>query len=174
MPAAATKSREREREGGGSAPSPVVATAVALSRLHALTEELDHVMASYCVLHAISASRIDAYAYLAAWHFVGRRAERQQQLNDVLVMGEELAVLTTKPGLALLLKLMRRPANSAGLGSLQRFLESGFTIFASLSRSKGKVQAFLSTVQRRESAWLEAMFDNPIPMEAAALALLID
>jgi hypothetical protein len=154
-------------------PSSVVSTAVALSQLHALTEELDHAIASYCVLHTSSASELDAFVYLAAWHFVGRRADRQQQLNDVLAMGEELAVLTMKPGLSLLLKLMRRPATSAGLGSLQQFLERGFSIFAALSRSRGKVHMFLSTVERRESAWLDAMFDNSINIEAAALARLI-
>lgn len=154
-------------------PSSVVSTAVALAQLHALTEELDHALASYCVLHAISASKLDAFGYLAAWHFVDRRADRQQQLNDVLAMGEELAVLTMKPGLALLLKFMRRPATRAGLGSLQQFLERGFSIFAALSRSKGKVHVFLSTVERRESAWLNAMFDNPIRTEATVLAQLI-
>lgn len=142
-------------------PASVVSTAVALSQLHALTEELDHLMASYCVQHGISASNLDAASYVAAWHFVGRRADRQQQLVDVLSLGQELAVLTTKPGLALLLKLMRRPAASAGLGSLQQFLERGFAIFAALSRNKGKVHAFLSTVETRESAWLNDMFEFP-------------
>lgn len=154
-------------------PASVVETAVALAQLHALTERLDHEMASIYVQHATSPAKLNTVSYLAAWHSVGRRADRQQQLTDVLALGQELAVLTTKPGLALLLKLMRRPAASAGLGSLQQFLERGFSIFATLSRSKGKVHEFLCTVEKRESAFLDGMFDNPVEIEAAALAQLI-
>ncbi len=154
-------------------PASVVETAVALSQLHTLTEQLDHLMATHCVQHAITPAGLDAASYVAAWQVVGKRVERQQQLADVLSLGRELAVLTHKPGLALLLKLMRRPAASAGMGSLQRFLERGFTIFAALSRSKGKVDEFLSTVERRESAWLEGMFDNPADKEAEALSQLL-
>jgi hypothetical protein len=154
-------------------PASVVETAVALSQLHALTEELDHSMASHCVQHAIAPEGLNAVSYVDAWHVVGKRADRQQQLADVLALGRELAVLTHKPGLALLLKLMRRPAASAGMGSLQRFLERGFAIFSTLSRSKGKVDEFLATVERRESAWLKGMFDNPADKEAAALSQLL-
>jgi hypothetical protein len=153
-------------------PASVVHTAVALSQLHALTEDLDHAMATYRVQHGTS-TLLDASSYVAVWHCVGRRSDRQQQLTDVLAIGQELAVLTTKPGLALLLKLMRRPASSAGLGSMQQFLERGFSIFATLSRRKAKVQEFLSTVEQRESAWLAGMFDNPTAGESAALAQLI-
>jgi hypothetical protein len=154
-------------------PASVVETAVALSQLHALTEELDHAMASFCLQQGTDKSQLSAVSYVAAWQGVGRRADRQQQLADVLTMGQDLAVLTTKPGLALLLKLMRRPAATAGLGSLQQFLERGFSIFATLSRSKGRVQEFLSTVERRESAWMEGLFDNPAEKEALALAKLL-
>jgi hypothetical protein len=153
-------------------PASVVEAAMALSELHALTEALDHQMASHCVQHATTPAGLDGTLYVAAWHAVGQRAQRQQQLGDVLSLGRELAVLTHKPGLALLLKLMRRPAASAGMGSLQRFLERGFSIFAALSRSQGRVEAFLLTVERRESDWLIAMFDNPADREAAALSLL--
>lgn len=143
-------------------PASVVNTAVELSQLHLLTEELDHQMAKDCLLHSPSSYSVDATVYLSAWHAVGRRVDRRCQLDSVLSMGHQLADLTRKPGLALLLKLMRRPAAAAGLGSLQHFLERGFAIFASMSRSKGKVAKFLSTIEARESEWLETMFaDTP-------------
>jgi hypothetical protein len=151
-------------------PASVVATAVSLSQLHLLTEELDHSMAAYAVQHGAPPSDFDTASYVAAWHFVGRRTDRHQQLSSVLALGHELADLTRKPGVALLLKLMRRPASSAGLGSLQHFLERGFGIFADLSRSKGKVSEFLSTVEGRESAWLNGMFSNAADKEALALS----
>jgi hypothetical protein len=154
-------------------PASVVSAAVALSQLHARTEELDHLMATYCVQHKFSLSKFGAEGYIVAWRCVGSRTDRQQQLADVLGLGQELAVLTAKPGLALLLKLMRRPAASAGLGSLQQFLERGFSIFAELSRNQGKVQEFLSSVDRRESAWINGMFDNPLDKETVTLTALI-
>lgn len=153
-------------------PASVVGTVVELSQLHLLTEELDHQMAAHSLLHAQNPYRLDASTYLAAWHSVGRRADRQHQLESVLAMGTQLAVLTRKPGVALLLKLMRRPAASAGLGSLQHFLERGFEIFASLSRSKGKLAEFLSTIETRESDWLEAMFANTPDKNSFALRQL--
>jgi hypothetical protein len=154
-------------------PASVVSTAVALSQLHARTEELDHLMATYCVQHKLSPFNFGPESYITAWRCVGSRTDRQQQLADVLGLGQELAVLTSNPGLALLLKLMRRPAASAGLGSLQQFLERGFSIFAELSRNKGKVQEFLSSVDRRESAWINGMFDNSPDKETVTLAALI-
>ncbi len=141
-------------------PAAVVGTAVALSRLHLLTEQLDHQMAEHYRLQAKNAFDLDAASYLAAWQSVGRRADRQYQLESVLELGRELADLIRKPGLLFLLKLMRRPARSAGLASLQQFLERGFEIFATMSRSKGKVAQFLSTIETRESNWLDLMFED--------------
>ena len=154
-------------------PASVVSTAVALSQLHVLTEELDHSMALYFVRHADATANFDAAGYVAAWHCVGRRSNRYQQLSGVLAIGRELEHLTRRSGVALLLKLMRRPAASAGLGSLQHFLERGFSTFADLSRSEGKVAEFLATIESRESAWIDGMFNNAADKEAHALSQLL-
>lgn len=150
-------------------PASVVGTAVSLAQLHALTEELDYQMAMEYLKHAASPQSPNAADYLVAWHCVGRRQERQQQLRAVLALGQQLADLTRKPGLAVLLKLMRRPAASAGLGSLQRFLERGFETFAVLSRAKGRAGEFLCTIESRESEWMEGMFDSSPNGESTAL-----
>lgn len=139
-------------------PEQVVATAVALAELHQLTEELDLAMALNWQLQP---GLPNAQAYLLAWRAVGRREDRLWQLNAVLAIGEELGQLTRKPGLYFLLKMMRKPAQLAGLGSLQTFLESGFEHFAGLARNKGNIRSFLDTVQARESAWLDRLFDAP-------------
>lgn len=154
-------------------PASVVGTAVSLSQLHLLTEELDHQMAAHCLTHARNPFNPDAESYLAAWHSVGRRSDRKHQLESVLALGHQLADLTRKPGLALLLKLMRRPASSAGLGSLQYFLERGFETFAALARSKGKVAEFLSTIEVRETVWMELMFGEDARGATSALKRLI-
>jgi hypothetical protein len=153
-------------------PASVVGTAVDLAHLHALTEELDHQMASDYLVHTQGPVLPDAASYLAAWHSVGRQSDRQHQLVTVLALGNQLADLTRKPGLAMLLKLMRRPASRAGMGSLQHFLERGFETFATLSRTKGKVAEFLSTIEQRESEWLDGMFDDSPNGQAVALAQL--
>jgi hypothetical protein len=139
-------------------PEQVVATAVALAELHNLTEELDLAMALNWQLQP---GLPKEQAYVRAWRAVGRREDRMWQLDTVQHIGQELGQLTRKPGLLLMLKMMRKPAQLAGLGSLQNFLESGFTTFAGLARNNGTVGSFLNTVKTRESAWIARLFDAP-------------
>ena len=72
---------------------------------------------------------------------------------------QALGRYTRKPGLRLMLKMMRHPAELAGMGSLQRFLESGFDHFAGMARQPGAVDAFLDTIRIRETAWINRLFD---------------
>ena len=143
-------------------PESVVATVLALARLHRQTEELDMAMAqNWRQTSGLSG----AARYVAAWRAVGQRPERQWQLTTVLDIGQTLARLTRKPGLRLMLKMMRRPAEMAGLGSLQSFLEAGFDNFSSLVKS-GSVDTFLNTIQTRETAWITQLFDaDPVTCE---------
>lgn len=136
-------------------PKDVAETAAALAELHALTESLDHAMAASPGAPASSSPA----AYMAAWQLVGRRAERERQLERTLVIGNEMARLIRLPGLRLMLKLMRAPANAAGMASLQRFLEAGFDTFASMARSAGGAQGFLAIIREREQRLLEMLFE---------------
>jgi hypothetical protein len=138
----------------------VVETAVTLAQLHALTEELDHQMATGLAKAAPRTPEQEAAAYVVTWLALGRRPDRQRQLEGVMEIGNQLVALTRKPGLTTLLKLMRRPAEAAGLSSLQHFLETGFGIFKALAHTNSGVTKFLQTIEQRESAWLQAMFDN--------------
>jgi hypothetical protein len=140
-------------------PEQVAATAVSLAELHALTEELDQAVA----LVWINGNQHDGDAarYVAAWREVGRRSDREGQLSTVLVIGEEMARLTQTAGLRLMLKMMRGPAVAAGLGSLQRFLETGFDTFAAMARGRDGAAQFLGTIRSRESALIAALFDAP-------------
>ncbi|WP_119964600.1 FFLEELY motif protein [Simplicispira lacusdiani] len=140
-------------------PKPVVQTAVSLALLHAQTEELDHAMG-----HAwrdLAATPGEAARYARAWRAVGERPARHQQLASVIAIGEDLTRLTRMPGLRTLLHMMRRPARAAGLGALQRFLESGFDTFGELARQRGAVERFLATVQERESRLMQTLFEAP-------------
>ena len=145
-------------------PNAVVHTATALAQLHALTEQLDHAMGSAWL--AGPRTLRPATRYLRAWRSVGERSGREQQLSSVLAIGHDLARLTRTPGLRTMLRLMRRPARAAGLGTLQSFLESGFDTFGALARQGGAVEDFLRTVQQRETQLLQLLFEGaPVACE---------
>jgi len=139
-------------------PAIVVQTSVNLAKLHALTEDLDQAMAVEWVTR--DAAMSDAARYVEAWRAVGRRDDRLSQLKEVMAIGEEMARLTKTPGLRTMLRMMRGPATAAGLSALQRFLETGFDTFAAMSRG-GYAQAFLRTIEQRESALMAGLFDSP-------------
>lgn len=136
-------------------PEAVLSTVRALAQLHVQTEELDMRMAQvWCNCKDTS----DCARYISAWHAVGQRATRDWQLDTVLTIGAALGRLTRKPGLRLMLKMMHKPAELAGLGALQAFLESGFDHFSGMAKA-GAVNDFLDTIRDRESSWINRLFD---------------
>jgi len=137
-------------------PQQVVQTAVSLAQVHRLTEELDMDMAQRWLK---SRGGSEVARYIRAWRAADRRPDRQTQLRAVVDIGLELDRLTRTPGLRFMLKMMRKPAQLAGLGTLQAFLEAGFDIFAALGRRGEGVRNFLATVQTREASLLDLLFD---------------
>lgn len=131
-------------------PQEIVETVQSLVALHALTESLDGRMAL-----ALSSDAPDRVSYVQAWQQVGSRAEREQQLAEVMSLGAQLDRYTRRPLLRQSLKLMRGPARAAGLGALQQFLERGFDTFTAMRGA----QDFLARVQRRESALMVRLFE---------------
>jgi hypothetical protein len=130
-------------------PAEVVDTVAKLARLHALSERLDTAMAE----HLLSTD-VTAHEYGIAWRACGEPDARQQQITLTMAVGEALDKLTRKPLLRQSLKLMRGPAQMAGLGALQNFLESGFDTFKAM---RGAAE-FLSTVRQREDTLARALF----------------
>ena len=130
-------------------PAEVVDTVAKLARLHALSERLDTRMAE----HLLSPD-VTAQDYAIAWRACGEPESRQQQIELTMAVGASLDKLTRKPLLRQTLKLMRGPAQMAGLGALQNFLESGFDTFRAM-RGAGE---FLSTVRQREDTLARTLF----------------
>ncbi|MDN3922696.1 FFLEELY motif protein [Roseateles violae] len=130
-------------------PAEVVATVGRLALLHAISERLDTRMGQL-----LGRDQPDAASYRRAWQASGEAALRQQQIDLCLAVGESLEQLTRKPLLRQALRMMRGPATAAGMGELQRFLESGFDTFREM-RGAGE---FLQTVRRREEALAQALF----------------
>ena len=130
-------------------PDDVMRTIADLIELHALTEELDQQMAA-----ASSSQEIDERSYRAAWLLVGRRPDRDRQLALLLAIGRELDRHTRSRILGATLRMMRRPAQVAGLGRLQAFLEAGMSAFAGMAGA----ESFLRTIQLNETRVIDNLF----------------
>lgn len=133
-------------------PQEIVETVSALSRLHALSETLDTVMARHLV-----GDHVERQSYVCAWQATGQPEAREQQIALTLLVGRDLDRLTRKPLLRGSLHLMRGPARAAGLPALQQFLETGFDTFKAL----GGALEFLATVGDRERALARSLFAAP-------------
>lgn len=150
-------------------PSAAVGTAVALAQLHALTERLDHAMGVAWRETPDTLAKNAAARYVHAWRSVGSKNERLEQLSLIQQIGYDLEHLTAIRGLRTMLRMMRSAASAAGLASLQQFLETGFDTFAELRKTTGGASGFLRTVQKREAAWIDLLFDTDFDVCVAAL-----
>jgi hypothetical protein len=130
-------------------PQSIVDTVKTLGELHALSETLDSAVAQH-----LPSSRVDAAAYTRAWQATGGAQDRERQIALTLSVGQALDRLTHNPVLRHTLRMMRGAARAAGLGELQRFLESGFDTF----RAMRGASEFLATIGERERSLARALF----------------
>ncbi len=126
--------------------------------LQALSEELDIAM-----VKALGSriSNLDATAYGRAYRKVDRRGDRERQIALIRDVGQALGRLINQPLVTSALGLMRKPAQLAGLGELQAFLERGHDAF----RKMGDTKKFLGLIVSRERKLLKALFagdDSPL------------
>lgn len=133
-------------------PKELVQTVAALATLHALSEKLDTAMAEQ-----LQGSSIDADGYAAAWRATGSPQDREQQITLTVEVGSSLERYTRKPLLRQTLRLMRTPAQAAGMGALQHFLETGFDTF----RAMNGAAEFLSVIETRERALAVRLSEPP-------------
>lgn len=101
---------------------------------------------------------LDDAGYRRAYRGAGTRPERERQIAMVDAIGRALDGLARLPLLTSMLRLMRVPAEAAGLEHLHRFLTRGFHSF----RAMHGAGEFLDTVRRRETALMEELF-GPSP-----------
>ncbi len=136
-------------------PASALQTIALAIEVDALTEQLDAAM----VVELDRAGTIDcinADAYTAAYRQVGRRMERERQIDLIRTTGEVLERLARNALLTTLLKLMRTPAQLAGLGDLHAFLASGFAAF----RRMGNAIEFLDCIENTERKLLQNRFSS--------------
>ncbi len=138
-------------------PREIVGTVEHLAELHALSESLDTQMAKALLASPSPAAvAVGDQTYAQAWRSVGRPEDRQSQIDLMLEVGAALDRFTRKPLLRQSLRLMRVPAQAAGLGALQAFLERGFDTFREM---KG-AQTFLETIATREQGLADRLFGS--------------
>jgi len=143
-------------------PRDIVGTVRTLAELHALSEQLDTAMAiviAPAMAKEPAGAVLDGATYRQAWQAVGRPDAREKQISLMLEVGHALDRYTRNPLLRHSLRLMRTPAQAAGLAALQQFLERGFDTFRALRGAAG----FLHVVANRERAQAALLFaaDGP-------------
>ncbi len=143
-------------------PAALVATVAQLGQLHAITEALDDSAARH--LPGPPGVPVHASGYAQAWQGAGRAPAREQQITLTLAIGQALDTYTRSRLMRSTLRLMRGPAQAAGLSDLQRFLEAGFDAFGAM---RGATE-FLGLVAQRERALAAALF-APDAVQQAAL-----
>lgn len=138
-------------------PHEMVETVERLAAVHALSETLDSTMGRHLPDEAVTRA-----AYVRAWQATGEPASRDRQIELVMEVGVALDRYTRNALLRTSLRMMRRPARAAGLGSLQQFLETGFDAFAAI----GGASDFLARIEGAERALASRLFEP----DALALA----
>jgi len=144
-------------------PERIVDTVSDLSTLHALSERLDSAMGRSRLEFCDGTEPVTGSEYGRLWRAVGEPAARERQIGLMVSVGEALDRYTRSVLLRQSLRLMRGPAQAAGLGALQGFLERGFDTF----REMGGASHFLSTIATRERSLAEHLFsgaDGPGPV----------
>jgi hypothetical protein len=132
-------------------PVPGLETVADAIELNALSEFLDAGMVAALKKKVFSLTEAE---YVKAYRAVGRRPDRERQIELIAHLGKSLDKLTRKPFIGTALSMMRKPAVLAGLGDFQNFLERGYGAFRAM---KG-AEDFLGTITSREFELLDEWF----------------
>lgn len=128
-------------------------------RLNSLSQDLD-----LALLEQLNAAGIDptqegalnAAAYAVAYQACDNATDRTLQLDFIEKLGNDLAKVVKIPGISMILKMARTPAQTLGVESLQQFLEDGFQAFKKL----GKVEDFIVPIIGEERRIMAALFNG--------------
>ena len=121
--------------------------------LDGLAEEFDQALTK-----ALGSQALTETSYLRAFRVVGRHDDRLRQIALMRAVGEGLDRMVKKPLIFSTLKMLRGPAQLAGLGEMQQFLEAGFSAFRHM---KG-ADYFLATIALRETLLIERILAGEV------------
>ena len=117
--------------------------------LEVLSQELDAE-----VVRALPDGAISEEGYADAYRAVGRREDRERQIELMYRIGQYLDGVVKKPIVRALVHLARGPSHAAGFGGLQDFLERGLAAFERM----GGAAPFLTAIRDREQQAMDALF----------------
>lgn len=132
-------------------PRPAVGTVADAIELEGLSEELDAAMIDALAERVATLTAAD---YGPAYRAVGRSQDRARQIDLIEHVGSSLDGLTRLPLIGATLRLMRKPAELAGFGALQNFLERGYAAFRTMRGGS----EFVATIVTRERDVSAALF----------------
>lgn len=133
--------------------------------LNSLTMSLDaqllEILVNECGFDAENEpGALDFQMYSEAYRACNNYDERVRQIDLIVETGENLELVTRKRMIIAAVKVARKPAQLAGFGELQSFIERGLAAF----KTMGSANEFLSTIHSREMRLLEAIYaDKPPP-----------
>lgn len=135
-------------------PDALLASVADAIELGLLTHAFDLRMAQVLESLAPRRRRLDGALYGTAYRACGLPRLRAHQIDLIARVGTDLGRGLKLPGVGLLLRLSRGPAQGAGLSELQAFLERGVEAFARL----GDPQAFIAEIEQDERGLSRALF----------------
>jgi len=128
--------------------------------LNTLTQNLDTQLLDVLVNQLDVSDEITVAQYTVAYRICDNYDVRSNQIDLLVELGSGLDNLMRIPMVGMILRAARRPANRAGWGELQDFLERGFAAF----KKMGKASPFLQIVEERERVILDKIFaSDPNP-----------
>ena len=143
-------------------PDRLLATLGKAIELNALTQNLDTQLLHTLVNNLGVTNEITVAQYAEAYRLCDNYETRTYQIDLLMELGGGLDNLIRIPMIGMILRAARRPANRAGWGELQDFLERGFAAF----KKMGRATPFLEIVEERECAILEKIFaSDPHPFD---------
>ncbi len=145
-------------------PNSGLATVAHAMELNALSESLDTAMAEAL---GERAAEITDKSYTNAYRAVGRAPDRERQIDLIALLGQALDKLAHLSFIGMTLKVMRKPAQLAGLGELQAFLERGYTAFGAMRGGAGEFVAIIVARERAISTALLAGDDEALRSKSA-------
>ena len=125
--------------------------------MDALSEQLDAQM-TQCLQQQgalCHAQDLTQAQYVRAYRTVAQPEARQEQLELVMQIGRSLDHLTRLPMLSASLKLMKKPAELAGLSELHGFLQRGFTAFSHMLGAEDFLQQIVQEERALMLSWLQ-------------------
>lgn len=135
-------------------PAHTIHTLTLALEMNVVTEELDSALLRVLVEELGFNGRLDDEVYTEGYRRCDNYDRRRRQLDLVREVGEELELVTKRPGVSTALRLAGTPARLMGLGELHGLLERGFRAF----RYMRGAQQFLEAIVGRERQIMDRIF----------------